>query len=80
MMSSSRKYYVSTEYFKNQGLGLDFVASDCENTEISEDEYKKLNLKQLWNFDKEYHKTIKLKCVEEVDENNDIYILGYYED
>lgn len=79
-MSSSRKYYVSTEYFKNQGLGLDFVASDCENTEISEDEYKKLNLKQLWNFDKEYHKTIKLKCVEEVDENNDIYILGYYED
>ena len=79
-MSSSRKYYVSTEYFKNQGLGLDFVASDCENTEISEDEYKKLNLNQLWNFDKEYHKTIKLKCVEEVDENNDIYILGYYED
>lgn len=77
---SSRKYYVSTEYFKNQGLGLDFIASDCENTEISEDEYKKLNLKQLWNFDKEYHKTIKLKCVEEVDENNDIYILGYYED
>lgn len=79
-MMSSRKYYVSTEYFKNQGLGLDFIASDCENTEISEDEYKKLNLKQLWNFDKEYHKTIKLKCVEEVDENNDIYILGYYED
>lgn len=77
---SSKKYYVSTEYFKNQGLGLDFIASDCENTEISEDEYKKLNLKQLWNFDKEYHKTIKLKCVEEVDENNDIYILGYYED
>lgn len=77
---NSRKYYVSTEYFKNQGLGLDFIASDCENTEISEDEYKKLNLKQLWNFDKEYHKTIKLKCVEEVDENNDIYILGYYED
>ena len=77
---SSRKYYVSTEYFKNQGLGLDFIASDCENTEISEDEYKKLNLKQLWDFDKEYHKTIKLKCVEEVDENNDIYILGYYED
>lgn len=77
---SSRKYYVSTEYFKNQGLGLDFIASDCENTEISEDEYKKLNLKQLWNFDKEYHKTIKLKCVEEVDENNNIYILGYYED
>lgn len=77
---SSRKYYVSTEYFKNQGLGLDFIASDCENTEISEDEYKKLNLKQLWNFDKEYHKTIKLKCVEEVDENNDVYILGYYED
>lgn len=77
---SSRKYYVSTEYFKNQGLGLDFIASDCENTEISEDECKKLNLKQLWNFDKEYHKTIKLKCVEEVDENNDIYILGYYED
>lgn len=77
---SSRKYYVSTEYFKNQGLGLDFIASDCEDTEISEDEYKKLNLKQLWNFDKEYHKTIKLKCVEEVDENNDIYILGYYED
>ncbi len=77
---NSRKYYVSTEYFKNQGLGLDFIASDCENTEISEDECKKLNLKQLWNFDKEYHKTIKLKCVEEVDENNDIYILGYYED
>lgn len=77
---NSRKYYVSTEYFKNQGLGLDFIASDCENTEISEDEYKKLNLKQLWDFDKEYHKTIKLKCVEEVDENNDIYILGYYED
>jgi hypothetical protein len=80
MMMNSRKYYVSTEYFKNQGLGLDFIASDCENTEISEDECKKLNLKQLWNFDKEYHKTIKLKCVEEVDENNDIYILGYYED
>lgn len=77
---NSRKYYVSTEYFKNQGLGLDFIASDYENTEISEDEYKKLNLKQLWDFDKEYHKTIKLKCVEEVDENNDIYILGYYED
>lgn len=77
---NGRKYYVSTEYFKNQGLGLDFIASDCENTEISEDECKKLNLKQLWNFDKEYHKTIKLKCVEEVDENNDIYILGYYED
>lgn len=77
---SNRKYYVSTEYFKNQGLGLDFIASDCEDTEISEDEYKKLNLKQLWNFDKEYHKIIKLKCVEEVDENNDIYILGYYED
>lgn len=77
---NSRKYYVSTEYFKNQGLGLDFIASDCENTEISEDEYKKLNLKQLWDFDKEYHKIIKLKCVEEVDENNDIYILGYYED
>ena len=80
MMMNSRKYYVSTEYFKNQGLGLDFIASDCENTEISEDECKKLNLKQLWNFDKEYHKIIKLKCVEEVDENNDIYILGYYED
>ena len=77
---NSRRYYVSTEYFKNQGLGLDFIASDCEDTEISEDEYKKLNLKQLWDFDKEYHKTIKLKCVEEVDENNDIYILGYYED
>ena len=77
---NNRKYYVSTEYFKNRGLGLDFIASDCENTEISEDECKKLNLKQLWNFDKEYHKTIKLKCVEEVDENNDIYILGYYED
>lgn len=77
---NSRRYYVSTEYFKNQGLGLDFIASDCEDTEISEDECKKLNLKQLWNFDKEYHKTIKLKCVEEVDENNNIYILGYYED
>lgn len=77
---SSRKYYVSTEYFKNQGLGLEFVASDCENTEITKEEVDKLNLKRLWDFDKEFHKTIKLKCVEEIDDNNDIYILGYYED
>lgn len=75
-------YYKNTEYFKNEGLGMEFIASDNENEELTKEEVRNLDLKDLSDFEgKAYHKVIKLKCIQRYDINTEEYeIIGYYEE
>lgn len=75
------KYFEVTEYFMNKGLGIEFECSNENDTEITQEELSRLDLKPLKAFEgMAYHNTIKLVCVykyNSFDEDSDI--LGYYQ-
>lgn len=73
-----KKFYKVTEFFKNYGFGLELESSNENDTEITQEEISKMNLKPLNSFDNGINSTIELVAVYDYeDEKEETNVIGY---